>query len=96
MVNQTTPDLLEAITAATMHEVVLREQRCGMAKLEKKSIHATPRAKAFRLSLTEGSGFNVIAECKRRSPSRGVLCADYRPELIAQKYERLTLKKKNW
>ena len=87
MVTQPTTDLLEAITAATMHEVILREQRCGMAKLEKKSIHTTPRGKEFRLSLTAGSGFNVIAECKRRSPSRGVLCADYRPELIARKYE---------
>jgi indole-3-glycerol phosphate synthase len=31
--------------------------------------------------------FNVIAECKRRSPSRGVLLADYEPVAIARKYE---------
>src|SRR3970282_2969597 len=31
---------------------------------------------------------NVIAECKRRSPSRGVLMADYDPAAIARQYER--------
>ena len=30
---------------------------------------------------------NVIAECKRRSPSRGVLAAHYDPVAIARKYE---------
>src|SRR5688572_31161109 len=30
---------------------------------------------------------NVIAECKRRSPSRGVLASDYDPVAIARKYE---------
>jgi indole-3-glycerol phosphate synthase len=30
---------------------------------------------------------NVIAECKRRSPSRGVLAAQYDPVSIARKYE---------
>ena len=30
---------------------------------------------------------NVIAECKRRSPSRGVLRADYDPAAIARRYE---------
>ena len=31
---------------------------------------------------------NVIAECKRRSPSKGVLAADYDPVRIAKAYER--------
>jgi len=30
---------------------------------------------------------NVIAECKRRSPSRGVLAPDYEPVAIARHYE---------
>ena len=87
MVLQSNPDLLEAITAATMHEVTLREQQYGLAKLEKKAAEINPRGKAFRSSLTAGPGFNVIAECKRRSPSRGVLCETYRPEVIARDYE---------
>ena len=31
---------------------------------------------------------NIIAECKRRSPSRGVLARDYDPVAIATQYER--------
>jgi indole-3-glycerol phosphate synthase len=87
MVPQNSPDLLEAITAATMYEVALREQEYGMAELEKAAVEINPRGKAFRLNLTGESGFNVIAECKRRSPSRGVLCEDYRAEVIARSYE---------
>ncbi len=81
------PDLLEAIVAATRHEVACREQRVGLDALERAAARRSPRAAAFRAGLTAPGGFNVIAECKRRSPSRGVLRADYRPERIAREYE---------
>jgi indole-3-glycerol phosphate synthase len=38
-------------------------------------------------ALTATGRVNVIAECKRRSPSRGVLRPDYRPGRIAAAYE---------
>ena len=81
------PDLLEAIVAATRHEVTRREQRVGLDALERAAARRSPRAAAFRAGLTAPGGFNVIAECKRRSPSRGVLRADYQPERIARDYE---------
>jgi len=34
------------------------------------------------------AGFSVIAELKRASPSRGLICAQYRPREIAASYER--------
>ncbi len=80
------PDLLAAIVAATRREVLLREEQVSRAALERAAARRAPRADAFRAGLAAGGRFNVIAECKRRSPSRGVLRADYRPERIAREY----------
>ena len=80
------PDLLEAIVAATRREVLLREEQVSRAALERAAARRAPRADAFRAGLAAGGRFNVIAECKRRSPSRGILCADYRPQQIAREY----------
>ncbi len=80
------PDLLEAIVAATRHEALLREEQVSRAALERAAARRAPRPAAFRAGLAAGGRFNVIAECKRRSPSRGILRADYRPERIAREY----------
>ena len=45
-----------------------------------------PRGHAFREALGSDRSVNVIAECKRRSPSRGVLRRDYDPAAIAPQY----------
>jgi indole-3-glycerol phosphate synthase len=44
------------------------------------------RQGAFTAALSRTDRINVIAECKRRSPSRGVLRADYDPVAIATAY----------
>ena len=80
-------DLLEAIVAATRHDVAWRERRVGLDALERAAAERTPRAEAFRAGLAEADRFNVIAECKRRSPSKGVLRAAYDPARIARGYE---------
>lgn len=58
-----------------------------MAEMERRAASAAPRGAAFRASLA-ASGVRVIAECKRRSPSRGVLREHYAPAEIARGYER--------
>lgn len=80
------PDLLEAIVAATRREALLREEQVSRAALERAAARRAPRPAAFRAGLAADGRFNVIAECKRRSPSRGILRADYRPERIAREY----------
>src|SRR5206468_4786104 len=45
----------------------------------------TPRA-SFADALSRCDRLNVIAECKRRSPSKGVLRAEYDPVAIAKGY----------
>ena len=46
-----------------------------------------PRPGRFTAALSRADRLNIIAECKRRSPSRGVLKADYDPAAIARGYD---------
>ena len=81
------PDLLSAIVAATRHAVADRERRCPASVLASRAPSVTPGGARFVAALTVSGRVNVIAECKRRSPSRGMLRADYRPDRIAAGYE---------
>src|SRR4051812_19220182 len=81
-----TPDLLEAIVAATRTRVRARAEAVPQAAVESRAA-AQPATRGFREALAR-HGINVIAECKRRSPSRGVLRMSYDPVSIAASYER--------
>ena len=48
----------------------------------------TPNGALFAERLARTGSINVVAECKRRSPSRGVLRTAYDPVAIARGYER--------
>ena len=82
------PDLLRTIVAATERVVAVRRAREPLAALERRAGTASPRGPLFESELGRADRVNVIAECKRRSPSRGVLAADYDPVAIARQYER--------
>jgi indole-3-glycerol phosphate synthase len=47
-----------------------------------------PNGAAFAARLARPGGVNVIAECKRRSPARGVLARTYAPSATARVYEQ--------
>jgi len=81
------PDLLRSIVAATERIVVVRRAREAMSALERRAGGALPRGALFESELGRAGRVNVIAECKRRSPSRGVLAADYEPVAIARHYQ---------
>jgi indole-3-glycerol phosphate synthase len=83
-----TPDLLAAIVAATHRIVAVRSAEVPLAELERRASAADRRQRSFAAALSRTDRLNVIAECKRRSPSRGVLQADYDPAAIALSYER--------
>jgi indole-3-glycerol phosphate synthase len=83
-----TPDLLEAIVAATRARVDAAMEREPRASLERRAAARTPRGSEFRVRLGRAGSINVIAECKRRSPSRGVLRVAYDPVAIAIGYEQ--------
>jgi len=79
-------DLLEAIVAATRRIIDVREAREPIRTLETRARARRARPGAFREALTRSGTLNVIAECKRRSPSRGVIRADYNAAAIARGY----------
>ena len=79
------PDLLRTIVAATRKTAAMRREIEPHAAIERRAAAAVPRGPAFEAALGR-AGVNVIAECKRRSPSRGVLRADYDPAAIASAY----------
>ena len=82
------PDLLRTIVAATRRIVETRRTQEPMAALERRSAAASPRGPRFEAALGVADRVNVIAECKRRSPSKGVLAAEYDPVRIAVQYEQ--------
>lgn len=83
-----TPDLLEAIVAATRTRVAAATVREPHASVERRAMARSPQGAQFAERLSRGGSINVIAECKRRSPSRGVLRTAYDPVAIATGYER--------
>ncbi len=82
-----TTDLLAAIVASTRRSLAWRQAHESLPALERRAADARPRGALFVEALTRADRLNVIAECKRRSPSRGVLRADYDAPSIAGAYE---------
>jgi indole-3-glycerol phosphate synthase len=82
----TTADLLETIVAATRRIVEVREARESMGDLLHRAGKRPARPGRLRSALSRTDRVNLIAECKRRSPSRGVIRADYDAVAIARGY----------
>ena len=81
-------NLLDAIVAATRARVDAAMEREPRAALERRAAARTPNGQGFAERLSRRDAINVVAECKRRSPSRGVLRAAYDPVAIAAGYAR--------
>jgi indole-3-glycerol phosphate synthase len=79
-------DLLATIVAANRRIVEVRQAREPMARLAARASARPTAAGRFASALRRPDRLNVIAECKRRSPSKGVLRPAYDPQAIAQGY----------
>ena len=75
--------ILDKITAVKRSEVAARKAATPLAAL-KEMIAGAPPVRDFGAALVRGG---IIAEVKRRSPSRGVLREDFDPIRIAREYE---------
>jgi indole-3-glycerol phosphate synthase len=80
-------DVLQAIVAGARRSAGERALATPLDRVEHRASAMTPRGEAFRASLA-ADGVRVIAEWKRRSPSKGVLRESYDPVAIATAYER--------
>ena len=81
-------DLLETIVAATRHTTAAREARVPIGELSRRASRRQAQGRAFRDALLTSPPPRIIAECKRRSPSKGILRRDYDPAAHAASYAR--------
>jgi indole-3-glycerol phosphate synthase len=85
MAESATADLLRTIVAATRRIVEVRQARTPVERLQSQ-IGARGGPGRLERALEGRDGVKVIAECKRRSPSRGVLRQAYDPAGLARGY----------
>ena len=80
------PSVLDAVVAGARRSAELRERAIVRDAFERAWRERRPRGTEFESSLRQ-PGVRIIAECKRRSPAKGVLRQTYDPVAIAGAYE---------
>ncbi len=78
------PDLLASVVASARRIVRSRAELKPIASLERDARGKVSRPGVFRRALERSGQYNVIAECKRRSPKKGLLRADFDPARLAR------------
>lgn len=76
---------LDEILKYKYAEVAVRKEQMPFLELERRIINAPP-TRPFRQSLT-GDSIKLIAELKKASPSKGLLCPNFEPAKLAREYE---------
>ena len=81
-------DVLAEIIAGKREEVVALKQTSSMADLDRAAQAASPvRGFTSALAVASASGYGLIAELKKASPSKGLIRADFTPADLATAYE---------
>ena len=87
--NLETPTILKKILARKQQEIIENSALISQSELiEKITLASPPRGFANAISAKIESGeAAVVAEIKRASPSKGVICENFDPESIAKSYQ---------
>lgn len=88
-ITQNRPDILKKILARKSEEINERISKVPEQELKDRADDCPPTrgfSMAIEKSISEGKAA-IIAEIKKASPSKGVICANFDPESIARSYE---------
>ncbi|NOR62525.1 MAG: indole-3-glycerol phosphate synthase TrpC [Rhodobacteraceae bacterium] len=81
-------DILDKIKAYKLEEIAAQKAETPMAEMDARAKAASP-VRGFTNALVKASqsGYALIAEVKKASPSKGLIRADFNPAELAKAYE---------
>ncbi|MGB1934283.1 MAG: indole-3-glycerol phosphate synthase TrpC, partial [Candidatus Puniceispirillaceae bacterium] len=81
-------DTLNKINETKQGEVAALKQQISLSELMDNAKKAdAPRGFISALQTASDSGYGLIAELKKASPSKGLIRADFNPPILAKAYE---------
>ncbi len=80
--------ILDDILATKRDEVEAARGRVAADEMADRAASVTDAPRGFRAALREGEPPAIIAELKRRSPSKGLIREDFDPVVLARGYEK--------
>ena len=81
-------NILDTINTKKTEEIAKLKQQISLAQLEENAARAdSPRGFKNALETASKTGYGLIAELKKASPSKGLIRANFDPEHLAKQYE---------